>query len=227
MIVRTAAVFGLVAVLWLAPAFGQRPNTPVRPVAKTPFNPKPLEISDADWKTLAEALQSEDWTRAADLAGRDLVLLTAENDKKQLAQLRYLRLFALAGKILGSYAAGNAAEAEKTWLELDRLTVSFIGKDFLLPPRSYAADCSGKLNYLCKVRNSPDALRVTATNRAGTGIHSFDYILFDAPVGELNSFDAKIFIGGVLEKAEYNDDPSKPWVIRLFFKKGQIVDTQP
>ncbi len=221
---RKAITLALFAFLAVVPAAAQRRKTPVKPVAKAPVRTVAAEISDAGWKALAEDLQSENWSKASATAAVHLNALKAENDKKQLAQLRYLRLFALAGVILESNEKGNAAEAERTWLELDRAVASFIGKEIVLPPREFAADCTGKLNYICRVRNTPTALRTTATNKSGDGIHSFDYIRFDMAVEDLKADNSKIFLGGVLEKAEYNDDPAKPWVLRLFFKKGFVFE---
>ena len=221
---RKAITLVLFAFLTVVPASAQRRKAPVKPVAKAPVRPAVIEISDTDWKALADVLQSEDWSKAATLANAQLSVLKAENDKKQLAQLRYLRLFALAGVILEFNQKANAAEAERAWLELDRAVASFIGKETVLPPREFAADCAGKLNYICRVRNTPTALRTTSTNKSGDGIHSFDYVRFDSAVEDLKSDNSKIFLGGVLEKAEYNDDPAKPWVLRLFFTKGFVFE---
>jgi hypothetical protein len=63
-------------------------------------------------------------------------------------------------------------------------------------------------------------LRVTATNKDATAIISFDYVLFDTKV-DLKEFTAKdAFLGGTLKKVEFNNDMSKPWVMRLIFEKG-------
>jgi len=178
------------------------------------------EISDADWQTLASALEKEDWKQSATFAAQHLQILKTENDKKQLAQLRYLYLFALAGQIITYNAQGNATEGEKAWTELDKAMESFVGKEFMMPARPFATNCEKKLNVICQVKDTPNAFRTTATNREGNAIHSFDYVQLDQPT-DIKEFNGKItFLGGVLRRAEYNEDKSKPWVLRLFFNKG-------
>lgn len=206
------------------PAAGQRRVPIIRPETKPTPVARPAEIPASDWAELAEALRGEKWTRARELATAQIALLKTDNAQKQLAQLRYLQIYAVAGEILELNAKGNSDEAEKVWLELDRLTVSSFGKEFVLPPREFASDCSKKLNFICRVKSSPNALRTTATNKEGDGIHSFDYVRFENELPLLAEDGKKIFLGGTLEKAEYNDDPAKPWVIRLFFKNGFIVN---
>jgi hypothetical protein len=205
--------------------FGQKPQTPVRTIPKSvPVEQKTTaEIADADWKILADSLFAENWNKAAFLAAEHLQNLQTDNDKKQLAQLRYIYLYALAGKILAYTTQGNTLEAEKSWNELDRVTETFIGKEFVLPPRRFVRDCDKKLNVICEVKDTPNAFRTTATNKEGNSIHSFDYVVFDQPV-DIKEFDEKpTFLGGILRKVEYNDDKSKPWVMRLFFNKGFVT----
>jgi hypothetical protein len=178
------------------------------------------EISDADWTTLADMLEKEDWKQSATLAAQYLQTLKTDNEKKQLAQLRYLYLFSLAGQILVANAQGNAVESEKVWTEIDKVMETFVNKEVVMPPRLFTTDCEKKLNVVCQVKDTPNALRTTATNKEGTGIHSFDYVQFDEAIN-IKEFDNKsTFLGGILRKAEYNEDKSKPWVLRLFFNKG-------
>ena len=199
------------------------PTTAKKIPNRVPFQPKILtEISNTDWNNLAAALDSEDWNKSAVLAAQYLQNLKADNDKKQLAQLRYIYVYALAGKILAANSQSNALEAEKNWDELDRVMETFIGKEFVLPPRRFVEDCDKMLNVICQVKASSNAFRTTATNREGNAIHSFDYVVFDQAVN-IREFNAKpTFLGGILRKSEYNEDKSKPWVMRLFFNKGFV-----
>jgi hypothetical protein len=195
-----------------------------RPTAKITPRSVPFktvtEISDADWTILATALEKEDWKQSATLAAQHLQILQTDNDKKQLAQLRYIYLFALAGQILRFNSQGNALEAEKAWTELDKTMATFINKELVMPPRPFTSNCEKKLNVICQVKDTPNAFRTTATNQEGNAIHSFDYVQFDQPV-ELREFTGKeTFLGGVLRKAEYNEDKTKPWILRLFLNKG-------
>ncbi len=214
------AATGALAQKRRAPARSAPKKTPVA-AAKTI-----AQISETDWKTLADALAAEDWPKSAALAAAHLTILKTDNEKKQLARLRYIYLYALAGKILAFNAQKNFAEAEKAWTELDRAMEGFIGKEFLLPPRPLAEDCGGRLNYVCPVKDTPRAFRTTATNKEGNAIHSFDYVVFDQPVDVSAHREKETFLGGTLQKADYNEDRTKPWVLRLFFQKGfvRVVD---
>lgn len=184
------------------------------------------EISDAEWKLLTVALQAEDWEKSATLAALDLKKLTADNDKKQLARLRYFYLYALAGKILAlSSAANKTVEADAAWTELDAAIGALTGKEFVMPPRRFLTECKQVVNYVCRAKDSDRVLRVAATNRAGTAIHSFDYVSFDEKISDLESFaGAEVFLGGRLKRAEFNQDVSKSaWVMRLIFENGFVT----
>ncbi len=204
--------------------FAQKPKTPIRPIPKSvPVQQKVLtEITDAEWNVLAGALTTEDWNKSAVLAAQYLEKLPVDNDKKQLAQLRYIYLYALTGKILDYNAQANVLESEKTWDELDRIMAAFIGKEFVMPPRRFVKDCDKLLNVICRVKDTPNAFRTTATNIEGNAIHSFDYVVFDEAV-DIKEFNEKpTFLGGTLRKADYNEDRSKPWILRLYFNKGFV-----
>jgi hypothetical protein len=218
---RKFAVLGATALIAVNSVAAQRRTAPVRP---KPVQTVRIEISDADWKALGEALMSENWSAASQLANAQYNSLKSDNRKKQLAQLRYLRIFALAGMILEQGATRDTAAAEKLWLELDRVVVSFTGKEIVIPPRQFVEDCADRLNYICAVKTTPRALRTTATNQSGSAIHSFDYVSFDGLAPELKMDGTVTRLGGTLEKAEYNDDPAKPWVLRLFLIKGFVFE---
>jgi len=181
------------------------------------------EISDAEWSALAAALAREDWKQSAALAAQHLQSLRTENDKKQLAQLRYIHLYSLAGQILSYNSVGNATDAERAWTELDKVLGTYVNQEFVLPPRLFTTDCEKKLNVICQVKETPNAFRTTATNKEGSGIHSFDYVQFDQAI-DIKEFDGKqTFLGGILRRVEYNEDKSKPWILRLFFNKGFLT----
>jgi hypothetical protein len=195
-------------------------------ITRAPVTPRNVpfktvtEISETDWTALAAALDREDWKISAALAATHLQTLKSENDKKQIARLRYIYLFSLAGQILAAHMQGSAIESEKAWKELDKVMETFINKEFVMPARPFTTDCEKKLNVICEVRETPNTFRTTATNKEGSGIHSFDYVQFDQAV-DLKEFDGKeTFLGGTLRRAEYNEDKSKPWVLRLFFHSG-------
>ena len=216
-------LFTIFLCFFVSVCFSQKRQTPVK-TAKPQSVQTPIvkEISDADWKILTAASQSENWEKSALLASQYLQKIKTDNQKKQLAQLRYFYLYALAGKILKFSISKQTIEESATWKELDEAVGSFVGKEFVLPPRRFLPDCKKVLNYICTVTDNEQALRVTATNRAGTEIHSFDYVAFDEKMS-LNEASAKeLFLGGRLRKAEFNQDLSKLWVMRLIFEKGFV-----
>ncbi len=198
-------------------------KTSSKNIAAKPFQDKTVaEIGVEEWKNLTDALRAEDWEKSASLSLQLLNRIKIDNEKKQLAQLRYLYLYALAGKILKSAAAKNVIAENALQEELIRAAARFTGKEFVLPPRRFLSDCKTVVNYICSVKDNDKAFRTTATNKDGTEIHSFDYVLFDEKI-DLNELPEKeSFLGGVLKKAEFNEDLSKPWVMRLIFEKGFV-----
>lgn len=192
-------------------------------VQKKPSANAAAEIPDVEWKTLSYALAAEDWDKSAPLALRFLNRLKVDNEKKQLAQLRYLYLYALAGKVFNSTNQHNDAGENNAREELVRAAARFTGRDFVLPAREFLYDCKNVVNYICAAKNGGDKLfRTTATGKGGTEIHSFDYVSFDEAV-DLKFFASnKIFLGGTLRAVEFNYDLKQPWVMRLVFNKGFV-----
>lgn len=220
---RKIIIYTFIFSLSVAAAIGQQTKPAVK-TSQPKSTPAPIakEIPAAEWKILTDALQAEDWKTSALLASKHLERLKIDNEKKQLARLRYFYLYALAGKILTTSATDLPLETEANWKMLDKAISDFTGKEFVLPPRQFKAECTGVLNYICPVKSNDSALRITATNKTGMMIHSFDYILFENKL-TLNDFAEKeLFLGGKLDRAEFNQDVSKPWVMRLFFDKGTV-----
>lgn len=203
-------------------ALAQPPRVPAKVTPRNvPFKTVD-EISPDEWRTMATAFNREDWTLAAGLSAKHLATLTSDNEKKQLAQLRYLHLFALAGKVLAANDMNNAADAEKAWAEIDLALGKFVNKEIMLPPRPFAKECAKKLNVVCVAADTPNTMRATSTNREGSAIHSFDYVAFENPI-DIKEFDGRnVFLGGVLQRAEMNEDKTKPWVLRLVIKNGSL-----
>jgi hypothetical protein len=207
------------------PCFAQKTIAPVKPIKPQQTvvpNSNGAILTEADWQNITAALKAEMWEKSSALAAQALQKIKLENDKKQLAQLRYFYLYSLAGKILALSSANKTAEENLAWQELDKAVSDFTGKEIVLPPRRFLPECRSVLNYICAVKDNERALRVTATNSAGTEIHSFDYILFDEKAAPKLSPDTNIFLGGTLKRAEFNQDLAKPWVMRLFFEKGFV-----
>lgn len=207
--------------LFAANVFGQKIITsPTQD--DTVFVPNVTVIPDREWNVMIDYLKTENWDRSAFYASGLLRRLNTDNDKKQIAQLRYFYLYSLAGKILKSHDAGKTEEKENAWLELDKAITDFTGKEFILPAREYRSDCDKNLNFICPVAGNEKAFRTAATNKTATAIHSFDYVLFDQKVDLSQFADKKIFLGGILKRVEFNEDLTEPWVMYLIFEKGFV-----
>lgn len=180
------------------------------------------EISETEWQFMNDKLRAEDWENSALLASRLIERTKAENEKNQLAQLRYFYLYSLAGKVVAYSEAKKSAEEKAAREELNKAVENFIGQEFIMPPRQFLAECNRVLNYICTVKDNNNALRVTATNKNGTAIHSFENVLFDKKI-ELKEFIGKeTFLGGTLAKVEFNEAKSNLWIMRLSFVKGFV-----
>lgn len=182
-------------------------------VPKTSANPALKEISAAEWNSLVAALEGEEWTRASSLASAAIAKLKLDNDKKQLARLRYFYLYALAGK---------AASGKMTYSELEKIVDGFIGQEFLMPSREFLSDCSQKVNYICPVKADDTTLRVTATNKSGTEIHSFEYVKLNEKIDFAAHAGKSAFLGGVLREAEIKPYKKNISIMRLIFDRGFV-----
>jgi hypothetical protein len=131
--------------------------------------------------------------------------------EKQLAQLRYLYVFALAG---------DAARGKIPYTELERVIKGYVGKEFLMPPRRFLADCKSNVNFICPVAGDDKALRVTATNRESSAIHSFEYVQLNEKIDVAENNGKQAFLGGTLLTAEVNVYKSNLRIMRLTFNKG-------
>lgn len=207
--------------LFTANVFGQKIIT--NPTQEDPFFiPNVTVIPDKEWGVMIDFLKKENWDSAAFYASGLLRRLKTDNDKKQIAQLRYLYLFSLAGKIMKFHEAGKTAEKESAWTEMDKAVTEFTGKEFILPAREYRSICDKNLNFICPVQGKEKVFRTAATNKEATTIHSFDYVAFDNKVNLSQYADKQFFLGGTLKRVEYNDDLSEPWIMYLIFEKGFV-----
>lgn len=195
----------------LAQARKPAPKPAPKKPAASPQTIITTEISADEWTKIVDAFDKEDWMRATLLAQIALGRLKTDNDKKQLAQLRYFYLYALAGKT----AAGQIA-----YTDLEKTARGFIGKEFLMPSRQFLNNCTAKVNYICPVSDNEKALRVTATNKAGSTIHSFEYVKFNEKIDISGSDGKEAFVGGILQEAQVNLYKQNIRILRLIFDQG-------
>ena len=191
------------------PAPKSAPKKPVAAAAQQPV----AEIPEADWNAILAALKREDWTQSALLSSLAMGKLKTDNDKKQFAQLRYFYIYSLAG---------DAAKGKISYTELERVAKGYIGKEFVMPGRQFLADCTSNVNYICPVKDNDNALRVTATNKAASAIHSFEYVQLAEKIDMAVNNRKQAFLGGILRAAEVNLYKSNLRIIRLTFDKGFV-----
>lgn len=195
-------------------AFGQKRSTAVNSAPKKMISPAVAgEIPESDWLKMADAMYLENWETASTLALKNLQKLKTDNAKKQMAQLRYIYLYSLAGKV---------AEGKMTFASFENVARSFVGQEFLLVGRQLLADCNTKVNYICAAKNNNRVLRVTATNRAGTTIQLFEYVVLNESFDLRANSEKVAFLGGNLKKVESNLDKPEMKVARLIFDKGYV-----
>lgn len=175
------------------------------------------ELSQSEWSEMSQLLEAEDWEKLSAVSALNLKKLVEENDKKQLAQLNYIYLFSLAGKV---------AQGKMTVNELKNITQTMIGKDFIMFNRNILDDCTNSLNYVCPDKTDKSSIRVSATNKEFNLIHSFEYVKLLQEFDFAKNKQKSVYVSGKLAKVEVNEKPDKAWIMRLFFNDGwvQVID---
>jgi hypothetical protein len=206
---RKSFITAIIICAALATCSAQRRTAIVPRISAVSVN----EITDAQWKILSYAWEAENWARTSSLATEYISRLAAENDKKQIARLRYIYLYSLAGMV---------AQRRITAADLEQRGSALVGKEFVIPSRPVLTDCTGTVNSICPVKDNKRAVRITSTTKAATTILSFNYISFDKEPALQPLAGKQAFTGGTLKSMELNPDPAKPWIMRLFFGAGFI-----
>jgi hypothetical protein len=195
-------------------SFAQKRKTPAKP--STP-KPAPVttvsELPEGEWSGIIRALEAEEWDKSSMLSGNALKKLRFENDKNQLARLRYIYLFSSAGRV---------AQGKMTATELQNIAQTFVGQAFIMLDRNALTNCQNSLNYVCPVKANKSALRVSATNKAFTTIHSFENVKLLQPFDFTQNNLKNVFVGGTLRQVEVNQKPEKVWIMRLSFENGWV-----
>ncbi len=180
-------------------------------------------ISDEDWNTLEAALQIENWNKTLSLAEDYLQKLDAETKDGKKARLRYIYLYALAGKVLSYSASGDRAQEEIARTRLEVAAKSYVGREFIFPVRKILADCKGALNYVCESKENPGFLHVAATSPAGSAIHFSEYIEMPSTILDVRKLDkADVVLGGRLKGVRLNPEKSNKLVMTLQFEDGVV-----
>ncbi len=229
--VKYMKLFEFVLILLLATgAFAQndklvlQENVPNIPAA----NNENGEISAEDWNKLESSLQLEDWTKTSILADEYLKKLVTETKDRKMARLRYIYLYALAGKVIAYSFSGDRDQELFARNRLDEAAKNFVGKEFIFPVRKILADCKGVVNYVCESKDNAGYLRIAATNSAGTSILFTEYIEMRRVILDVKNHNkADVVLGGRLSGVRLNPKRSNLLVMTLQFEDGFVEKIFP
>jgi hypothetical protein len=185
-----------------AAAFAQQPN------------PAPTVPDDAFQKLLV-AVSNEDWDTAVALSSKFLKQMKDED--KRLLRLRYIYLYAAAGKV---------TDGKMEFEDFAKSTKEFVGKDVVLPYRPITLECKGAMNFICPSNQKQDRAMVAATNKTGTSILAFEYVQLKEPFDFAHHEDETASIFGNIDAIVPNSNKSRFLVMRLFISNGVIHLTE-
>ncbi len=199
-------------------------NVPNVPAVSSAENDIPAE----DWNKLESALQLEDWNKTIALAEEYQLKLSAETKDLKKARLRYIYLYALAGKVIAYSFSGDREQEDAARKRLEVAAKSYVGREFVFPVRKILADCKGAVNYVCDSMENPGFLRISATNPNGTSIHFSEYIeLRGVKLDVRKHNESDVVLGGILKGVRLNPNKSNTLVMTLQFEDGFVQNIYP
>jgi hypothetical protein len=169
-------------------------------------------LSDKQWEPLLQAMENEDWTKAAEQSGKYLKELKQEDSEHALARLRYIFMLASAAKV---------AEGQMSYDELKIALKEFIGKELMTPYIGFGAPCPA-FNSICVLTSGNYDLSVTASNAKATYIYMFQYVRLATKPDSIPKKNAGTIIG-TLETIQFNPNQSNIWIMRVFMEKATLV----
>jgi hypothetical protein len=168
-------------------------------------------VTDDDFQKVLVAVSNEDWDTAVALSSKYLLQMKA--DDKRLLRLRYIYLYAAAGKVTdGRMEFDDFAKSAK----------EFVGKEVVFPYRPITMECRGAMNFICPSNEKQDRAMVAATNKTGTSILAFEYTQLKEPFDFAHHEDEKASISGNIDTIVPNPNKSRFLVMRLFISNGVI-----
>ena len=183
---------------FFATVFAQQPN----PAAT---------VTDDDFQKVLIAVSNEDWETAVALSSKFLKQM--KDDDKRLPRLRYIYLYAAAGKVTdGKMEFDDFAKSAK----------EFVGKEVELPYRPITLECRGAMNFICPSNEKQDRAMVAATNKTGTSILAFEYVQLKEPFDFAHHEDERASISGNIDAIVPNPNKSRFLVMRLFITNGVV-----
>jgi hypothetical protein len=187
-----------------------------------------VDISAEDWTKLESALALEDWTKTSVLAEEYLKQLDTETKDGKRARLRYIYLYALAGKVISYSFSGDRDMEISARNRLDEAAKAFVGEEFIFPVRKILGNCKGVVNYVCDSSDNAGYLRIAATNLSGTSILFTEYIEMRRVKLDVKRFDkADVVLGGRLKGVRLNPKRSNLLVMTLQFEDGFVDKIYP
>ena len=175
-----------------------------------------------DWGQLESVVSREDWNRAVLLSKEYLDKLETETADRQIARLRYIYMYSLAGKMIAHSLIGERADEQIARNELKQAGNDFTGKEFVFPVRTILANCRGVVNYVCESKENAGFLRIAATNRLGSAIHSFEYVDMHSLLDVAKHNKKQVVLGGFLKAVRFNSGEPYLGVMVMQFENGFV-----
>lgn len=212
--------------LFVSGAFAQTGKIPIKKDDRFQGGDKfaVKNISEQDWRIMEDALLEDNWAKSARLSKDYLGKLKAETTDKQIARLRYIYLYSMAGKVLAYSFAEKQAEVDKAREELKKAASELIGKRFMFPTRRILSECNDVINYICPAKNKAGFLYVVAANSNGTvASPSIEYLDMGLKF-DVEKHDKKsAVLTGNLRRIELNPEISNVWIMRMYFDDGFVA----
>jgi hypothetical protein len=168
-------------------------------------------VTEDDFQKVLVAVSNEDWDTAVGLSSQYLKQM--KDDDKRLLRLRYIYLYAAAGKV---------SEGRMEFDDLAQSAKEFVGKDVVLPYRPITSECKGAMNFICPSNDKKDHLMVAATNKTGTTIFAFEYVQLKEPFDFAHHESEPASISGNIQAIVPNPNKSRFLVMRLYISNGVL-----
>jgi len=173
-------------------------------------------VSDDDFQKVLVAASTEDWDSAVALSSKFLKQMKA--DDKRITRLRYIYLYAAAGKV---------TDGKMDFDDFTQSAKEFVGKEIELPYRPIRLECRGGMNFICPSNDKPDRVMIAATNTTGTSILAFEYVQLKEPFDFARHEGDKASISGKIDAIVPNPNKSRFLVMRLYVSDGVINLYEP
>ena len=173
---------------------------------------KTATVTDDDFQKVLIAASNEDWDTAVSLSSK--FLRQMKDDDNRLTRLRYIYLYAAAGKV---------TDGKMEFDDFAKLAKELVGKPVELPYRPITLQCRGAFNFICPSGDKNDRIQVAASNKTATSILAFEYTQLKEPFDFAHHVDEAASISGTIDSIVPNPNKSRFLVMRLFIANGVIT----